>query len=110
LVSKKIIFLVILEIIYYTDIEIHKKKYFESGEGGRNHANIDINSYLSAVDLNLFLDITTLLFNIADSTPTERDVGKGSPSKLVKRTESIFCVSSRSPIGFTSVAAIGKWY
>jgi len=73
-------------------------------------ANIDINSYLSAVDLNLFLDITTLLFNIADSTPTERDVGNGSPSKSVKRTESIFCVSSRSPIGFTSVAAIGKWY
>lgn len=73
-------------------------------------ANIDINSYRSAVDLNLFLDITTLLFNIADSTPTERDVGNGSPSKLVKRTESIFCVSSRSPIGFTSVAAIGKWY
>lgn len=58
--------------------------------------------------LNLFLDMTTLLFNVADSTPTEREVGNGSPSKFVKRTESIFCVLSKSPIGFTSVAAIGK--
>lgn len=66
------------------------------------------NTYLSDVALNLFFDITTLLFNIADSTPTERDVGNGSPSRLVKRTERIFCISSKSPIGFTSVAAIGK--
>lgn len=67
-------------------------------------------TYLSAVTLNLFLDITTLLFSIADSTPTEREVGNGSPSKFVKRTESVFCISSKSPIGFTSVAVIGKWY
>lgn len=59
--------------------------------------------------LNLFFDITTLLSSIADSTPTDRDVGNGSPSKLVNRTESIFCVSSRLPIGLTSVTAIGKW-